>query len=73
MKKAFNPTGVGPDIYEKIIRDSYEFEDIPIEQIKGILLLYLIFNLLAIFQFILEICYKKSGSLWKQIENQSPK
>ena len=58
-KIAFNPTRVGLDISEKIVPESYETEDTLIEEIEGILFLFLIFNTFSMFLFVFKLFYNQ--------------
>ena len=62
-----NPRRVGPDSDEETKMDSFEFENITTEQIKGNVFLYLIFNSIAILVFIVELIKTKISGLSKNL------
>ena len=67
FKRAMNPRRVGPDSDEETKMDSFEFENITTEQIKGNVFLYLIFNSIAILVFIVELIKTKISGLSKNL------
>ena len=55
QKIALNPIRIGPYFNDKPIVEKQDFEDISIDQLKGILILYLTFTLFTPFVFIIEL------------------
>jgi hypothetical protein len=59
VRKALKPKGFGPDINSKVELTTYQFKSLTFKQIKGVLIVFSIAILIAVFVLLLEF-YKKS-------------